>query len=490
MIQPPNNMFSMQFPGSPQARSKGMALSSYQVQHHDIDAEEFLREIDLLMYKDVLLTNFAIHGTNYLNRKRLSTIRMQDLPKMGITQYDHQRHLLDHIQHTLEFEFNSPVRKRQVLSKMEERFPGKDLSHLHPPVKVSKLKVEDLHIPHRDLPKRAANTETISRRRRRSFDKMAWDSINHLRTSDAESHNIAEALRAGHKEVAIAAESKANDRRRRRSFDSNNAGTSFGNRALTADLIHTELHLLQSQHMKRCKRLVGCEEAHICFIHERTHDLLLVTEHSVWYRLPMGFSSPGQCAEQGTVLNITNAYEDAYFNSNLDDKLHMKTKSVLCYPVRGNRGAGAVIGVLMCTNKNDDDGNGNSNNGSFDDSDVDQVASIATNIADDLHSKFRELTTIADIMYGSAVFVNAHNGGVGMRQSTNEGSKKGGVNGPSSTLTKKTAASEGHRVHAYDATAHANDGIHDVHGAAMHHNQDQVLSSHSLVESTIDHHKA
>ena len=104
----------MSFPGSPQARSKGIALSSQQLQHHDIDVHELLSEVDLDMYAEVFLVNFGVNDTKYLNRKRLKELRLKDFATMGISQYEHQKILLDHIQHALEFEFKSPVRKNQV----------------------------------------------------------------------------------------------------------------------------------------------------------------------------------------------------------------------------------------------------------------------------------------------------------------------------------------------------------------------------------------
>jgi hypothetical protein len=440
---------SMDFPGSPQARSKGMALSSYQLQHHDIDAYEFLSEIEMEMYTDTFLTNFSLNNTNYLNRKRLLSIRMQDFPKMGITQYDHQKILYDHIQHALEYEFNSPVRKMQVRTKMEERFPDRNFAK---PVKISKLRPEDLHIPHRELKKVGhAQHNTISSRRRRSFDKNVWQCISHLRTAEAISSEVANSLRDGNPEAAERIEKKHNDRRRRRSFEHNHSGTEFGNRALSADMLQKELHILHQEHIKRIKRVVNCEESHIMFIHERTHDMLLVTEHRVWYRLPLGFSIPGQCAETGAAVITNNAYDDSLFNSNLDEKLGIKSKQIMAYPLRGNRGAGSIIGILMCTNKID----GNE----FDSNDQDAVATIATNISDDLHTKFHELTTIADIMYGSAVLVNAHGGVLGQRR---------GSTMSASTLQKKTAATLGHQQRVYDPN-NEEQGIHSVHEKNVMH---------------------
>jgi hypothetical protein len=56
----------------------------------DIDAQEWLREIDLPQYEDVFLINFSMGG-KLLSRKRLSQVRLQDFPKMNIQNYEHQK---------------------------------------------------------------------------------------------------------------------------------------------------------------------------------------------------------------------------------------------------------------------------------------------------------------------------------------------------------------------------------------------------------------
>lgn len=176
----------------------------------------------------------------------------------------------------------------------------------------------------------------------------------------------------------------------------------------------------------------------------------------MWYRLPSDFSLPGHCAECGTVVSVNDAYENAVFNSNLDEKLGIRSREVLCYPLRGSRGAGAIIGVLMCTNKH----------GGFDGADEDALATVASGIADDLHSRFRELVSIADIMYGSAVLVQAGGGALGLRRTTG------------SSLQADTAARRGARVEPY-STVGADRSIHDVHEASLHYGGDTTLNTES-----------
>jgi len=414
-------------------------------------------------YAEVFLVNFGVNDTNYLNRKRLKGLRLQDFATMGISQFAHQRILKDHVDHALEFEFKSPVRKNQVRSKMEERFPDRnfdtkfsDVKHTgHKPLKIHKLRVEDMHIPEREI-KHAAHQkgqQEVSSRRRRSFDKQVWQCISHLRTTDKENREAAAELRQGNTEAVVQIEKKSHDSRRRRSFDHSHHGQAYGNRALSADLIHKELHALQSGHMKRLRKLLGAQEAYVMFLHGPSHDLLLVTEHAVWYKLPSGFSLMGQCAESGAVINCADAYQNPSFNSNLDEKIGVKSKEVLCYPLRGSRGAGSVIGVIMGLNKE----------GAFDSNDEETIAVIAQNIADDLTSKFQELTAVADIMYGSAIAVIAHGGIMGARSGSFHGTPGEG------SLLRATKASVAQRARFYDSSQVDPNEIHSVHGGpAMH----------------------
>ncbi len=287
--------------------------------------------------------------------------------------------------------------------------------------------------------------QAVTTRRRRSFDNNVWQCISHLRTTDNDNAAAAAAIREGNPEALVKIETLKHDSRRRRSFDHKNAATGYGNRALGADMIHRELHELQSKHMHKLKRVIGCAEAHIMFVHSQSHDLLLVTEHAVWYRLPLGFSIPGHCAETGHIVVTSNAYEDQLFNSNLDEKLGIVSKEVMCYPLRGARGAGAVIGVLMCTNKN----------GGFDNTDEEALATVAQHIAEDLMTKFHELTTVADIMYGTAVSLHVHGGIAGERRGSQSFNNK---------VTRATSASVAQQARPYNSKEHATDGVHSIHG--------------------------
>jgi hypothetical protein len=298
-------------PGSPK-HMRGLALSQAQLHANDIDVHEWLAEVEMGMYADVFLANFGIDGTNYLNRKHMKKIRLQDLPKMGITQYHHAKLLHEHIHHTLEYEFGSPVRKVQVDKKMRDLFPEKYPDIEHVPKKIGKLKIEDMHIPLKSVEKLHSDAHLdhskMNPKRRRSFDTQVWANIHHLRCADAASAHATAALRDGDSKEAETMEAKAVDRRRRRSFDHDDKAKNFGDRALHSDLIHRELHGLQRSYLKTLKQMIGAEFAYIAFLHERTRELLMVTDTGKWFRLAEDLSLPGHCAATGTHINVSDAY--------------------------------------------------------------------------------------------------------------------------------------------------------------------------------------
>lgn len=81
----------------------------------------------------------------------------------------------------------------------------------------------------------------------------------------------------------------------------------------------------------------------------------------------------------------------------MDIKTGFKTRSILCQPVRGMRGGGAIIGVIQMLNKKGGDG-------TFDSNDEDMLATFAGKVADMLSVRFTELINIADKFSGTNSF--------------------------------------------------------------------------------------
>jgi hypothetical protein len=109
----------------------------------DIECNDWLNEVKLPQYGETFITNcssnagtrktrekdfslgfadsrnlqicnlnklIASNNAGILSRYRLSKIRLQDFPKMNITNYDHQKVLIEHLRHSLKFAFKSQDR--------------------------------------------------------------------------------------------------------------------------------------------------------------------------------------------------------------------------------------------------------------------------------------------------------------------------------------------------------------------------------------------
>ncbi|MGO9764978.1 MAG: HD domain-containing phosphohydrolase [Myxococcaceae bacterium] len=68
-------------------------------------------------------------------------------------------------------------------------------------------------------------------------------------------------------------------------------------------------------------------------------------------RVKLGRGIAGTVAETGEAINITDAYQDARFNRDIDLTTGYRTRTVLCVPMRD--AAGEVTGVLQALNKHE-----------------------------------------------------------------------------------------------------------------------------------------
>jgi sigma-B regulation protein RsbU (phosphoserine phosphatase) len=76
---------------------------------------------------------------------------------------------------------------------------------------------------------------------------------------------------------------------------------------------------------------------------------ILKGEKIVEIRLPIGKGIAGYVAATGETLNIPDAYLDPRFDPETDGKSGYRTKSILCMPMKNNKGK--IIGVIQLLNK-------------------------------------------------------------------------------------------------------------------------------------------
>lgn len=415
----------------------------------DIDCQVWLRELDLEQYVETFLANLSIDG-RILSRRRLQSIRLQDLPKMNITDFDHQKFLMKHIALVRKHPFHSLIRRKEssLIPSPPRRPPpvvalraaeeaarhartsfseGEDLSLSRKETQILRGDEQgEVLRPEEESNKRGVvvkDNKTVSKdrkkadRRRRSFDNSVWQSISSLRTKEKQSAAAALQLREG---ITIPTNKdpittkRTPTAKRRWSFANDDDESSpvsaggrekamaYGNLALEFDMLQTNLKVLEQQYLSKFCSTLNCEKASIFFVNEDTHELLLCTDSKTWYRIPSGSGIAGYCAETGQSLNIPDAYQDYRFNQNMDKRTGFRTKTVLCQPVRRLRGGGAVCAVIEMINKN--------NGEVFSREDEEVLAVCVQRVADVLSDRFKDLQLCAKKFSASAVYVGNKGG--------------------------------------------------------------------------------
>lgn len=317
----------------------------------DIDCKLWLTEINLAQYTETFLVNLSADN-KHIRRKRLSQLRQQDLSKMNITNFSHQKRLMEHVRLVLRYPFHSPHRKREI----------RDL-HVEPvPIDFSDAKSEDSKEVKSSVPSAPVHPKALvpvvdksiaekekkkQARRRRSFDADVWNSISNMRRKTATSNAIADQLRMGvltseeHKQkeqplVPNTSTKETNrppkDKTRRWSFHGHDADSHaahiqaaveksralmYGNMALEYDMMLTNLHTLQTEYLNKFKNTINCEVASLFFVNNKTQELLLFSDNSKWYRVPFGVGICGYCVDTGMGVNIPDAYSDYRFNRSI-----------------------------------------------------------------------------------------------------------------------------------------------------------------------------
>lgn len=128
-----------------------------------------------------------------LSRKRLDLVRLSDFPRMNIEDFEDQKALLQHIRHTLHHPFRSPIRKTEFVLT---RIPNTKENEIWPHVDATTASIElvEPQTERRGLPLVHKQID-LPEKRRRSFDRHAWQSISQLRTDAVRQANSAEHLR-------------------------------------------------------------------------------------------------------------------------------------------------------------------------------------------------------------------------------------------------------------------------------------------------------
>jgi hypothetical protein len=238
----------------------------------------------------------------------------------------------------------------------------------------------------------------IPEKRRRSFDKNAWQSISLLRTaiSRAEDHDhqsTPSPHRAG--------------RLRSRSFHLDGGYTElssaekhvmYGNNVQMLNLIQKDLTTLRLELLRKLQADVRADRVD-CFFVQAATDELLIYFKGAWHNMRSHAGLPGEAARSGQLLTVVDLPDDSRYDSALDKALQSSPSCSMCVAVRANRGGGAVVAVLQASRRGE----------GFSGDDEDTLRFCAQRVSEELTDRLSALQLAASVFLDGALSVG-HDG--------------------------------------------------------------------------------
>jgi hypothetical protein len=165
----------------------------------DIPADEWLDEIGMSQYTETFKVNFA-NGGNFISRRRLGQLRLQDYPKLNITNYGDEKILHKFITHILKHPYIKKIRpspakklptvnlpsaaepKRRLVSQDSYGVFERQESFGNNVDRNEKSSDRKEGSGERAVPVlERKDSKQIKTRQRHSFDDKAWEAINKSR---------------------------------------------------------------------------------------------------------------------------------------------------------------------------------------------------------------------------------------------------------------------------------------------------------------------
>lgn len=297
----------------------------------DIECDLWLKEIDLNQYTNSFLSNCTIPiGSIYLSRKRLSQIRQQDLSKMNITNFQHQKIIMEHIRHTLQYSFASPARLQELIQRHGStpfgvHIPSDNEYSMSNLMKVNQAahNLKNVHFAKEGRRASLVRRESISVERLSSFDSQVRQQIQRLQSSNQQHHHAVENLRENkdisnnvstdnhHQKIQIR-KKYVNLDEKNQPKDLATKGLTYGKMAMEYDRLLLQLKKLQYDQITYYKQIIECESASIFFHDSNSRELIMYLDES-WNRFPNNLGIVGYCFHSGETVNVSNASNDDRF---------------------------------------------------------------------------------------------------------------------------------------------------------------------------------
>ena len=127
----------------------------------------------------------------------------------------------------------------------------------------------------------------------------------------------------------------------------------YGNTVQIFDLIQKALATLRNEVLRLLREKTRATRSDLFLVSSKTHELLCNVK-GAWYRMPSSSGLPGHCAATSEIINVDDVQSDDRHDGAFDEHFGLKTRNLLCGPIRGKRRGGDVVGVLALANKERD----------------------------------------------------------------------------------------------------------------------------------------
>mmetsp|Transcript_38252 Transcript_38252/g.50398 ORF Transcript_38252/g.50398 Transcript_38252/m.50398 type:complete len:510 (+) Transcript_38252:249-1778(+) len=405
-----------------------------------IDAKVFVETIGLPQYEETFKKNIGeVRG---LPIKKLKTLKINHLPMMNITQFDHQKMLIRGIEQLIrEFEEHKAHLKAARNSNAKL---AADLDHLltfeespavaEPRLSSAGQNVESLPtVGQKELVNRYETNLSRPRSRqiseaslsdvdRKNFKDAAWNKISKARgqmDKDSKNERLSKLRRQSIKlrssqsrEVSTPNSTSGMPLRSFRSSmedpqiseaqKARMKAREYGDAALRHQKLLTELLRIRERVLSRFQQIVNCERASIMFVDTKRKEIFFYDENKLQRRFPSNKGIAGHVVSTGERVNIPDAYADPRFNRDMDKQTGFKTRSILCAPIRSRQFGGAVLAVIQMLNKVDEP--------HFSHNDEEVIESCALDVSEVLEPKFRDLMEAMEDFAGKGSNVHANEG--------------------------------------------------------------------------------
>ncbi len=120
-------------------------------------------------------------------------------------------------------------------------------------------------------------------------------------------------------------------------------------RAVSSEL---QIDQLLLKVVSKTSEVMNADRCTLFLVHRKSGDLwsrVAQGENMNEIRVPRGIGIAGHVALTGETVNIKDAYQDPRFNPEIDKRTGYKTKTILCMPLRNEKGE--IIGVMQVLNK-------------------------------------------------------------------------------------------------------------------------------------------